>query len=237
MLNNIQIFKYIETKSIIHEVDSLNKLLTLIIFTLISFKNNIFIHLVLLIYLFILIILSKIKLLIYLKSIKNIIYLLTAVFLINIVCKVDIVLNIINLFRIIEIVIYSSIITMTTKTNELISGLYRLLLPLKLFKINIKKIVFILTMAIKFIFIIIDEFNKIIKGLISKGIKTKNKILVLKSIIIPTISLSLRQSDALANDLDFKLYNYDDIEIINAWKIIDTIILIIYIITLILIWR
>jgi len=237
MLNNIKIFKYIETKSIIHKIDSLNKLLTLIIFTLISFKNNIFIHLVLLIYLFILIILSKIKLLTYLKSIKNIIYLLTAVFLINIVCKVDIVLNVINLFRIIEIVIYSSIITMTTKTNELISGLYRLLLPLKLFKININKIVFILTMSIKFIFIIIDEFNKIIKGLISKGIKTKNKVLVLKSIIIPTISLSLRQSDALANDLDFKLYNYDDIEIISNWKIIDTVILIIYIITLILIWR
>jgi len=237
MLNNIQIFKYIETKSIIHKIDSLNKLLTLIIFTLISFKNNIFIHLVLLIYLFILIILSKNKLLKYLKSIKNIIYLLTAVFLINIVCKVDIVLNLINLFRIIEIVIYSSIITMTTKTNELISGLYRLLLPLKLFKININKIVFILTMSIKFIFIIIDEFNKIIKGLISKGIKTKNKVLVLKSIIIPTISLSLRQSDALANDLDFKLYNYDDIEIISNWKIIDTVILIIYIITLILIWR
>lgn len=237
MLNNIQIFKYVETNSIIHKIDSLNKLLTLIIFTIITFKNNIIIHLLLLIYLIILIVLSKIKILMYLKSIKGITYLLLSILIINIICKVDIVLNIINLFRIIEIVIYSSIITMTTKTNELISGLYGLLLPLKLFKININKIVFILTMSIKFISIIIEEFNKIIKGLIGKGIKTKNKLLVFKSIIIPTFSLSLRNSDSIATELEFKLYSYDNIKITNNWKIIDTVILIIYIIVLILVWR
>lgn len=237
MLSNIQVFKYIETNSKIHEIDSLNKLLTLIIFTIISFKNNIIIHLILLVYLFTLIMLSRVRILNYLRSIKNIIYLLVAVFFINIICKVNIILNFINILRIIELVIYSSIIIMTTKTNELISGLYRLLLPLKIFKININKIVFILTMSIKFIFIIIDEFNKIIKGLIGKGINTKNKILILKSIIIPTLCLSLHQSDNLATDLEFKLYNYDDIKIISNWKKIDTLILVIYIIALILIWR
>lgn len=237
MLNSIQIFSYTETNSIIHKIDSLNKLLTLIVFTLISFNNNIIIHLILILYLIILIILSKIKIISYVKSIKNITYLLVAIFLINIICKMDIILNLINIFRIIEIVIYSSIITMTTKTDELISGLYRLLIPLKIFKININKIVFILIMSIKLIPVIIDEFNKTIKGLKGKGVGTKNKLVLIKSIVIPTFSLIIRKSDNIVTDLEFKLYNYENIKITNNWKLIDTIIFIIHIFILILLWR
>ena len=237
MLNSIQIFSYTETNSIIHKIDSLNKLLTLIVFTLISFNNNIIIHLILILYLIILIILSKIKIISYVKSIKNITYLLVAIFLINIICKMDIILNLINIFRIIEIVIYSSIITMTTKTDELISGLYRLLIPLKIFKININKIVFILIMSIKLIPVIIDEFNKTIKGLKGKGVGAKNKLLMIKSIVIPTFSLIIRKSDNIVTDLEFKLYNYENIKITNNWKLIDTIIFIIHIFILILLWR
>lgn len=237
MLNSIQIFRYTETNSIIHKIDSLNKLLTLIVFTLISFNNNIIIHLILILYLIFLINLSKIKITSYVKSIKNITYLLVAIFLINIICKMDIILNLINIFRIIEIVIYSSIITMTTKTDELISGLYRLLIPLKIFKININKIVFILIMSIKLIPVIIDEFNKTIKGLKGKGVGTKNKLLMIKSIVIPTFSLIIRKSDNIVTDLEFKLYNYENIKITNNWKLIDTIIFIIHIFVLILLWR
>lgn len=238
MLNNIQIFKYIDNNSVIHQIDSLNKLITLLIFTFISLiENNIIFHIILLIYLLILICLSRIKIINYIKSIKNIFYLLISVFLVNMICRIDIILNMVYVFRIIEIVVYSSLITMSTKTNELIYGLYRLLIPMKIFKLNINKLVFILTSSIKFIPIIIDEFNKILKGLMSKGINRKNKLLLFKSIIIPTFSLSLRQSDLLGTDLELKLYDYNNIEKYNKWNIKETIILAIYILVLILVWR
>lgn len=229
MLNNIQIFRYINTNSIIQKINPLNKLLTLIIFTIISItSNNLIEHILLIIYIFILILLSKVKMNKYLKSMKSLIYLLIPIFIINILCKIDIILSITNIFKIIEIFIYSSLITLSTTTNELLYSLDKLLIPLKILKINTKKIIFILTLSIKFIPIVIEEFNKIIKGLISKGIK-KNKILVLKAIIIPTYSLLIKKADLLADELELKLYNYN-IKIDNYnWNLKDWIILIIYI--------
>ncbi len=229
MLNNIQIFRYINTNSIIQKINPLNKLLTLIIFTIISItSNNLIEHILLIIYIFILILLSKVKMNKYLKSMKSLIYLLIPIFIINILCKIDIILSITNIFKIIEIFIYSSLITLSTTTNELLYSLDKLLIPLKILKINTKKIIFILTLSIKFIPIVIEVFNKIIKGLISKGIK-KNKILVLKAIIIPTYSLLIKKADLLADELELKLYNYN-IKIDNYnWNLKDWIILIIYI--------
>lgn len=228
MLNNIQIFRYIETNSLIHKINPLNKLLTLIIFTILILNiNNIYFHIIIILYLCILIKLSKIEINKYLKSIKTILYLLISVFIINIIFKVNIITTLINIFRIVEIVIYSSLIMMTTKTNQLIYGLDKILLPLKIFKINTNKIIFILTMAIKFIPIVIEQINTILKGLISKGIR-KNKILVLSAIIIPTINLLLRKTDLLSDELELKLYNYN-IEIQKySWKKIDTIIILIH---------
>lgn len=228
MLNNIQIFRYIETNSLIHKINPLNKLLTLIIFTILILNiNNIYFHIIIILYLFMLIKLSKIEINEYLKSIKTILYLLISVFIINIIFKVNIITTLINIFRIVEIVVYSSLIMMTTKTNQLIYGLDKILLPLKIFKINTNKIIFILTMAIKFIPIVIEQINTILKGLISKGIR-KNKILVLSAIIIPTINLLLRKAELLSDELELKLYNYN-IEIQKcSWKKIDTIIILIY---------
>ena len=229
MLNNIQIFRYIDTNSIIQKINPLNKILTLIIFTIISItSNNIIEHMIFIVYLFLLMLLSKIKINKYLKLMKGLLYLLIPIFIINLFCKVDMILNVTNILKIIEIFIYSSLITISTTTNELIYSLDRLLLPLKILKINTKKIIFVLTLSIKFIPIVIEEFNIVIKGLISKGIK-KNKILVLKAIIIPTFSLLIRKADMLADELELKIYDYNiKIETYN-WNLSDWIILIIYI--------
>lgn len=228
MLNNIQIFRYIKTNSIIHKINPLNKLLTLIILTLIVLNsNNIIFHIIIILYLFILMLLSKIKIKKYLKSIKSIIYLLIAIFIINAICKLDIITNTINVFRILEIFLYSSLIMITTPTNELIYGLDKILLPLKILKINTNKIILILTMAIKFIPIVIDQINSILKYLQSKKIR-KNKILILSAITIPTINLLLRKADLLSEELELKLYDYNIKIEKQEWKIIDTIILIIY---------
>lgn len=239
MLNNIRISNYIKTNSLLQKLNPLNKILTLIIFLFISLlTNNIYIHLGLIVYLLILILISKINIKVYLLSFKTILFLLVAIFLINLLFNMNIITNIVNILKIIEMIIYSSLLTITTSSMDLIGGLNILLKPLKIFKINTNEISYILMLGIKFIPLVIDQINIIIKTLLSKGINLKNskhKILILKSIIIPTINNSLRKADLVADSLILKSYNINEIEINNKWKVLDITILIVYLICLLFI--
>lgn len=245
MLNNIEISKYTNTNSYIHKLNTLNKILTLILFLIITmFITNIYIHLVIIIYLFILLLISKIDIKKYLSSLKTTLYFLSAIFFINLLFKMNIITNIVNIFKILEMIIYSSLLTLTTSSSELIMGLNKLLSPLKIFKIKINEISYVLMLALKFIPLIIDQMNIIIKTLLSKGISlktSKHKILILKSIIIPTINSSLRKADLLADTLILKSYDIDKEKTnarYNEWKLKDTIIILIYIACLfIVVWR
>ena len=82
------------------------------------------------------ILLTNIGLKKYLISIRHISYLMIGIFIINVIFKVDIITNIVNVLRVIEIVLYTSIITITTSESELIYSLDLLFTPLKIFKIN-----------------------------------------------------------------------------------------------------
>lgn len=238
MLNNIEISKYVNTNSFLHKLNPINKILTLLIFLIISLLiNNIYIHLGILIYLFILILVTKINIKKYLLSFKTIGLFLIIIFLINLLFKMDINTNITNIFKIIEMIIYSSLLTITTSSMELICGLNKLLKPLKIIKINTNEMSYILMLTIKFIPLIIDQMNIIIKTLLSKGInikKSKHKILILKSIVIPTINNSLRKADLFADSLILKSYDINKIKIKNnKWTLKDIIVFIIYLICLI----
>lgn len=238
MLNDIVLNRYINNKTFIHDLNTVNKLLTIPLFILITINTkSIYYHFVYLIYLLFLIVLSKVSFKKYIKSLKYVLYLMGGIFLINIIFNTPIIDNIVNILRIIEIVIYSSIITMTTSESEMLDGISIILKPLKIFKININKLSLIFTLTIRFIPIIIDQINKIIKTLLSKGINfKKNIVLILKSIIIPTFSLSIKKADDLSESMEVRMYNINNYEkkiIYNKWNIKDLIIIIIYILILI----
>lgn len=238
MLNNISLSGYIDRKTFIHKLNAINKLLSLFIFLVITLITiSIYIHISYLLYLFLLIVISKIPLREYLKSIRYILYLLIGLFLINLIFKTPLLDNIINILKVIEIVVYTSIITMTTSETEMIKGISTLLKPLKIFKINTFKLAFIFTFTIRFIPVIIDQVNIILKKLLSKGINIKrNKILVLKSIIIPTFNLSIKKADNLSDSMEVRMYDINNNKINyihNKWGIKDTIILLFYILILI----
>lgn len=246
MLNNITLSRYINNNSIINKINSFGKLLSLILILIISIKSsNLYIHGVLLIYIFIMILLTNIGLKKYLISIRHISYLMIGIFIINVIFKVDIITNIVNVLRVIEIVLYTSIITITTSESELIYSLDLLFTPLKIFKINTNKISFILTLAIRFIPNIIDQINIILKSLLSRGIdfKTnKHKILLIKSIIIPTFNLSIKKADDLADSLELRSYDVFKKRTnlrYNKWNNFNTLIIIVLLLILsleVLLW-
>lgn len=243
MLSNIKISRYIKKNSLIDKMNTTSKLISLILFlTISSISYNLYIHTLLLFLTLILIFLSKISLLEYLKSIKYIIYLLVGIFIINVLLKEEMIYIVVNIIRIIELVLYTSIITLTTSESELIYGLNNILKPLNIFKISTNKIAFVLSLSIKFIPLVIDQLNKIVKSLSSKGIEfkkttIKNKFLILKSIIIPIINLSLKKADELAESMEVRLYDVNEKRTnynYNKWTYMDTIVQIILIFVLII---
>jgi|GEM_PF-7040386 len=228
MLNNIKLNRFVNRKTFIHSLNALDKLLTLFMFAFISLiTKSIYIHILLMCFLILLIGLCKISIKEYFKALKYFLYLLIGIFLINLLFNINIIENITSLLKIIELVIYTSIITMTTKENEIMYSIDTLLKPFDIFKKN--KVGLIFSLTLKFIPVVIDQINSIIKNLLSKGINIKkNKMLVLKSIIVPSLKSSIKKADNLAESLEVRLYNAEEFKynnIYNKWRLRDSIII------------
>lgn len=243
MLNNIKISRYVKKNSIVDKMNTTSKLVSLLLFlTISSISYNIYIHTLLLFIIVILMLVSKISIIEYLKSIRYIVYLIIGIFVINIILKEEIIFIFLNIIKIIELVLYTSLITLTTSESELVYGLNNILKPLNIFKIRTNRIAFILSLSIRFIPLVIDQLNRIIKSLSSKGIefkktKLRNKILILKSIIIPIINLSLKKADELAESMEIRLYDVNKERTnykYNKWTFLDSIIQILFIFILII---
>lgn len=232
MLNNISLSRYQSTNSFLHKLNPLQKLLSLVLLIIIIFiTNNFYIHLEYILLLLILIAISKVPFMEYLYSLRTMLYLFIGVFLINVLLGVKVENNIISLLKIIDTVLASSLITLTTKEKDMINAITYLLYPLKLFKINIFLLAQIFNLTLKFIPCIIDCINKIILTLKARGVNfRKNRLLILKTIIIPTFNLTIQKADDLALSMEARLYNINKKKLkINRWHLSDTLILLVFI--------
>lgn len=244
MLNNIVIGKYYNNNSIIHKINPFIKLLlTLIYIIFIMLVENLYAYVILTIFLVIFILFTKVPLKQYYKSIKGLYILILSIIIINIVFKTQYTNIILMIMKLLLILMYTSILTMTTTTLELTKALEQLLYPIKYIGINIYRLSFIITLSINFIPSILNQVNKILISLKIKGINYKkqnlrNKLLILKAIILPTFNLSLKTADNMADILDIRLYNIDKKR--NNYskiKIFDIMILIVNIIIIIIIMK
>lgn len=244
MLNNIVIGKYYNTNSIVHKINPFIKLLlTLIYVIFIMFIENIYAYIILTIIFFIFTLFTKVPLKQYYKSIKGLYILIFSIIIINLIFKTQYINTILMIMKLILTLMYTSMLTMTTTTLELTKALEQLLSPFKYIGINIYSLSFIITLAINFIPSILNQVNKILISLNIKGINykkqnLKNKLLILKAIILPIFNLSLKKADNTADILDIRLYNIDKKR--NNYskiKIFDIMVLIVNIIIIIIIMK
>ena len=236
MLDNIMISKYTLNNSLFSKLNPIGKILSFILFTIIVVNiNNLFVSLLLFLVLMLLLPINRIPFNEYIRSLKSVLYLLIGIFIINLLLKVKLEDNIVNLLRIIEIVIYTTIISITTSEKEFLYSFITIFKPLKIFKININLLGLIFTMTIRFIPIIIDTINIVTRNIKSKGIDIrKNKVLVLKSIILPTFNLTMKRADNLSESMEVRLYDYNDKSYnIGDWNIYDTMLILVNIILLV----
>lgn len=244
MLNNVVLGRYYSTKSKIHGMHPLSKIIctvAFIIMTLICPDIRLMILLGLLTIL--LTELASLPRQIYYKTIMSLKYILFFILIINLLLGVDRTTTILVLLRLILIVLYTSILTLTTPPTEITYGLELLLSPLKIIKVPVNKMALSISLALRFIPTIIDQGNKILKSQASRGIDYynsgfKGKFLAIKSMIIPMFILTIKRADDLADAMAVRLFSIKDKRTnfrINKWHFFDTYMVLVHVTLLVLI--
>lgn len=243
MLTNITFGKYYARDSIVHKLNPLFKIISLIIMIVAIFFINSYKDIIMLTsYLILMIVYSDIDIITYLKNIYSIKIFLLFILIIDLIFGSNINNIIFDLYKLIFIIIYSSALTYTTSTSEITYAVERLLKPFNN-TIPVNDIAMIITLTLRYIPTLTMESDRIIKAQKMRGINfdsknIKTKISSLVGVFIPMFILSLKKSESTADIMDIRLYNYGKSRTnlrTNTWKKIDTLLLILNILILIIV--
>jgi len=226
-MKDITIGQYYPTNSMIHQLDPRVKLLGALIFIISLFMtDNFIVYGVITIFIGIIIKMSKIPFRTLMKGLKGILILLiiSAGFNLFIVpgnelirvwifkitdegIKRAIFLGI----RLIYLVIGTSLMTLTTTPNDLADGLEKAFRPLNKIKIPVHDITMMMSIALRFIPILMEETDKIMKAQKARGadFETGGIIKKAKSLIpllVPLFVSAIRRAVDLAMAMESRCY-------------------------------
>ena len=228
MVRDITIGQYYNTKSIIHELDSRTKLIITLVYAVALFCcKDLCTFLLATVFLLVYVALSHVPASFIFKGLKPvwILILFTSVFSIfN--GDGDVILSVwklkitteslastgIMIFRLAYLIIGSSIMTYTTMPTALTSGLESLMKFLKVFHVPVSDIALMLSITLRFIPILMEELDKIMKAQLSRGADFENGNIIkrIKSyvpIFIPLFVAAIRRASELALAMDARCYN------------------------------
>lgn len=114
--------------------------------------------------------------------------------------------------RLTYLVIGSSVMTLTTTPNQLTDGLERLMNPLKKLRFPVHEISMMMSIALRFIPILMEETEKIMKAQIARGadFESGNLIKKVKSMIpllVPLFVSAFRRANDLAMAMEARCYH------------------------------
>ena len=117
--------------------------------------------------------------------------------------------------RLIYLIIGSSLMTFTTTPNELTDGIEELLRPLNKIHVPVHEIAMIMSIALRFIPILLEETDKIMKAQLARGadFESGNIIQRAKSmipILVPLFVSAFRRANDLAMAMEARCYRGGD---------------------------
>lgn len=229
MGRDITFGQYYPTDSFLHKLDPRVKFLLMVAYIVAVFLvQNLFGFVAIILWLLIVILVSKVPPLKVLKSLKAIIFIVIFTAVLNvffntsgeilwqwrkiIISTGGIELAIKVVLRIVLLVGGTSMLTFTTTPMELTDGLESLMTPLKWIKVPVHDIAIIMNISLKFIPILTEEVDKITMAQKARGASfdeggliTRAKALI--PILIPLFISAFRRADELALALDARCYN------------------------------
>lgn len=213
MLNKLVIGGYYPKESLIHKMSPVIKLINTIIFVIMTFLcNDIRLTLLLFMICFFIIQLSSVPRTVYLRTFANIKYILLFLIIMYYFIGSNVYSTINICLKLYVVVLYTTLLTLTTSPNDLVFGLSSVMLPLKIIGLPVNRIAFSISLAIRFIPTIINQGSKIMKSQASRGIdyfasNLRGKFLAIRSMLIPMFILTLRRADNLADAMVIRQYN------------------------------
>lgn len=229
MIKDITIGQFFPGDSVIHKMDPRMKLIITLVFIIVIFLCKSFQALGLMVLtLIIIVLLSKIPVSTILKSIKPIAIIIafTAVLNMFYVDTGDHLLDIgfihittggVNtaifmIIRIISLVVATSMLTYTTSPTLVTDAMERLLSPIKFMRNSVHTVAMMMTIALRFIPTLIDEFEKITNAQKARGADLETGTLVQRAkalipVFIPLFITSFRRAYELAFAMECRCYH------------------------------
>ncbi len=228
MIRDITIGQYYPANSLIHRLDPRVKLLGTIVFVVTVFFVNDLVGLILATAALAAVIgLSKVPLKYMLKGLKAIFILMLFTVLLNIfltpgtelvrfgifkITKEGLVLAGKTAIRLIYLIVGSTIMTLTTTPNHLTDGLEKALGPLKKVHFPVHELAMTMSIALRFIPILMEETDKIMKAQQARcaDFESGNLIQRMKSLIpilVPLFISAIRRANDLAMAMEARCYH------------------------------
>lgn len=228
-MKNISLGQYYPADSYLHKADPRVKLIMTLIFIVTSFLcKNIIGFVGLLIYTFVMMLVSRIPIRIILKAIRPILIIMAFTTLINVFWtkgdKLIFSWGIISIYeeglynaffmlvRLIALVVGASVfVTYTTTPIALTDAIENLLSPLKKIKVPVHDFAMMMTIALRFIPTLVDETEKIMAAQKARGADFTNGSLIKRAkalipILIPLFVSAFRRADELATAMECRCY-------------------------------
>ncbi len=228
MLRDITIGQYYPADSVIHKLDPRVKLFATLLFiiSLFSFRN-IWGFLVATIFMFSFIHFSKVPLGYMVKGLKAIVVLMiiTAIFNLFLTNGKELVSfwiftityeglrnAILMAIRLTYLILGTSVMTLTTTPNELTDGLEKSLSPLNRIHVPVHEIAMMMSIALRFIPILVEEADKIMRAQMARGADFETGGIIKKAknmipLLVPLFVSSFRRANDLAMAMEARCYH------------------------------
>lgn len=227
MLRDITIGQYYQTESVIHKLDPRVKIggTLLYIISLFLFEN-VWGYVLAALFLGLVIKLSNVPFRFMVRGMKAILFLLIITLIFNLfltpgevlvsfwklkITKEGVRMAVTMALRLSFLIIGSSIMTLTTTPNNLTDGMEKMLGPLKIFKVPVHEVAMMMSIALRFIPILMEETDKIMKAQIARGADFESGGLIKRAkalvpLLVPLFISAFRRANDLAMAMEARCY-------------------------------
>ncbi len=231
MLRDITIGQYYQTESVIHKLDPRVKIGGTLIYIISLFLfENVWGYVLAALFLALVIKLSNVPFRFMVRGMKSILFLLLITLVFNLfltpgevligfwklkITKEGVIMAVRMALRLSFLIIGSSIMTLTTTPNNLTDGMEKMLAPLKIFKVPVHEVAMMMSIALRFIPILMEETDKIMKAQIARGADFESGGLIKRAkalvpLLVPLFISAFRRANDLAMAMEARCYRGGD---------------------------
>lgn len=227
MLSDVTFGQYYETESFVHKMDPRVKLLVLIAYVVLIFVvKNFYGFLLVGAFLITATAASRVPVWAMLKSVKAVLFIIIFTVILNvffysapnetilfwIISKEALIFSAFMALRLITLVMGTMLLSLTTTPVALTDGIESLLSPLKVIKFPVHELALVMSIALRFIPILMNEADRIIMAQKARGADFDSGNIIKRAkamipVLIPLLISAFRRAEELGDAMDSRCYS------------------------------